>query len=108
MFEVIEQITNTSELPVEVWFEPWGMPHPLQPGEAFRVVAQSEQQGQLEIEHKSSAIAVYGWPGCTMKVFRGEELVDDFSFKFPELPPGMSAKTFIGFMFGGPGGPKPT
>jgi hypothetical protein len=108
MFEITEHVTNTSAVTVEVWFEPWGEPHSLQPGETFRVVAQSEQQGQLEVEHKSSAIAIYGWPGCTMKVFCGEELVNDFSIMFPELPPGMSAKSFIGFMFGGSGGPKPT
>jgi hypothetical protein len=40
-----------------------------------------------------------------MRVYCGEQLVEDFSIKFPELPPGMSVQSFVGFMFGGPGGP---
>jgi hypothetical protein len=106
VFEVVEEITNPHEESLEVWFEPWGMPHTLTPGQSFRVVAVSEEQGRLEVEREGSRVAVYGWPGCTMRVYRGEELVDDFSIKFPGLPPGVSTKSFIGFMFGGPGGPS--
>jgi hypothetical protein len=106
VFEVVEEIANPHAETLEVWFEPWGMPHTLAPGQSFRVVAVSEEQGQLEVERKGSWVAVYGWPGCTMRVYCGEELVDDFSIKFPGLPPDMSTKSFIGFMFGGPGGPS--
>ena len=48
---------------------------------------------------------LYAWPGSTMRVYLGEQLVEDFSIKFPELPPGMSTKSFVGFMLRGPGGP---
>ena len=102
MFKVTDHVANTSAEPVEVWFEPWGTPHSLQPGETFCIVAESEQQGQLEIEQSSSRIVVFGWPRCTIKVFCGDELIDDFSVKFPELPPGRSTKSFIDLMFGGP------
>jgi hypothetical protein len=105
MFEVVEIIANPLDEPSEVWFEPWGMPHTLAPGESFRVVAVSEQRGELEVVRDGSRIAVYAWPGSTMRVYRDEHLVEDFSIKFPELPRGMSTKSFAGFMFGGPGGP---
>ena len=106
MVECIKSIENRGTGPIEVWFEPWGMAHSLPPGQSFRVVAISDQPGQVEIVREEKHIAVYGWVGCTMQVYRGDDLVDDFSIKFPEmLPPGMSTKEFIGFMFGGPGGP---
>ena len=105
MIEIVEIIENRSDKPIEVWFEPWGMPHSLPPKQSFRVVAVSDQSGQIEIVRQAEQIAVYGWSGCTMQVYSGEELVDDFSIKFPELPPGMTTKDFVGFLFGGPGGP---
>jgi hypothetical protein len=105
MFEVIETIANPLAEPSEVWFEPWGMPHTLAPGQSFRVVAVSEQPGELEVVRDGSRIGVYAWPGCTVRVYCGDQLVEDFSIKFPELPPGMSTRSFIGFIFGGPGGP---
>jgi hypothetical protein len=104
MFEVVEIISNPLAEPSEVWFEPWGMPHKLAPGQSFRVVAVSEQRGELEVVRDGSRIAVYAWPGSTMRVYSGEQLVEDFSVKSPELPPGMPTQSFVGFMFGGPGG----
>jgi hypothetical protein len=105
MFEVVETLANPHAEPIEVWFEPWGMPHMLPPGQLFRVVAISEQKGQLDVEWEGSRVAVFGWPGSTMRVYCGDELIDDFSMKFPELPTGMSTRSFIGLMFSGPGGP---
>ncbi len=107
MFEDVEIIVNSLAVPVEVYFEPWGMNHALGPGESFRVVAVSEQEGKLEVTRRESLIAVYGWPGSTMRVYRDDVLVDDFSLKFPDLPPGLSTRSFIDLMFGGAGGPKP-
>src|SRR4051812_11847271 len=107
MFEATKQIANSSTDPLEVWFEPWGMPYTLQPGESFRVVAESEKPGQLETEFAPTGVVVYGWPGCTMKVLLGDVLVEEFSSKVPDVPPGLSVKSFIGLMFGGPGNSMP-
>ena len=81
------------------------MPHTLSPGQSFRIVGVSEQDGQLDIDRDGLRVAVYAWPGSTLRVYCGDQLVDDFSTKFPDLPPGMSTKSFISFMFGGPGEP---
>ena len=75
------------------------------PGESFRVVAVSDEDGQLEVDHDDTGVAVYGWPGCTIRVYSEDDLIDDFSTKFPAFRAGMSTKSFIGFLFGGPGGP---
>ena len=85
----MQVVTNPGPAPLQVWFEPWGMPHPLQPGEAFRVVGRSQQPGRMELVASDGSVAVYGWPGSTLRVYNGEVLVDDFSTVFPELPPGM-------------------
>ena len=63
------------------------------------------QSGRMEVVESDGSIAVYGWPGSTLQVYNGEMLVDDFSTEFPETPPGMSPRSFVAFMFGGPGGP---
>ena len=104
-FEDTQVVTNPGPGPLQVWFEPWGMPHSLAPGEAFRVVGRSTQTGRMEVVAADGFVAVYGWPGSTLRVYNCEVLVDDFSIVFPELPPGMSPRGFVEFMFGGPGGP---
>jgi hypothetical protein len=108
MFESIETISNPLAEPLEVWFEPWGTTHTLAPGPSFRIVAVSEERGELEVVRDGANVAVHAWPGSTMRVYCGDLLVEDFSIKFPDLPPGMSTRSFIGFMFGGPGGPDST
>ena len=105
VFEDSQVVTNSGPGPIEVWFEPWGMVHSLPPGESFRVVGRSLQTGRMEVVEADGSVAVYGWPGSTLRVYNGEVLVDDFSVVFPELPPGMSPRSFVEFMFGGPGGP---
>ena len=82
------------------------MMHSLPPGQVFRVVGCSPHEGHLEFIQSKNGIAIFGWPGSTLKVFNGESLIDDFCTVFPELPPGMTARSFVDFLFGGPGGPK--
>lgn len=105
VFEDTQVVVNPGPGPLQVWFEPWGMPHALPPGESFRVVGRSPQPGRMEVVEADGSVAVYGWPGSTLRVFNGDALVDDFNIVFPELPPGMSPREFVEFMFGGPGGP---
>ncbi len=105
VFEDTQVVTNSGPGPLQVWFEPWGMPHSLPPGESFRVVGRSPQAGRMEVIEADGSVAVYGWPGSTLRVYNGEVLVDDFSIVFPELPPGMSPRSFVEVMFGGAGGP---
>jgi hypothetical protein len=59
----------------------------------------------MEVVEADGSMAVYGWPGSTLEVYNGDVLVNDFSIVFPELPPGMSPRSFVEVMFGGAGGP---
>ena len=105
LIEDVQVITNAGSNLLQVWFEPWGMPHPLPPGESFRVIGRSPQPGRMEIVEADGSVAVYGWPGSTLRVYNGDVLVDVFDIVLPVLPPGMSTQGFVEFMFGGPGGP---
>ena len=105
MFEGTRDIANAEARPIEVYFEPWGMMHPLAPGASFRVSAASEVEGALEVVAEPGRVAVYAWPGCTIRVHRDGGLVEDFSIPVPGLPPGMSSRGFVDMMFGGPGEP---
>ena len=106
MFESIAVVENSGNAAIGVCFEPWGMTHQLTPGQTFRVVATSTIEGQLEIAKGTDLIAVYGWQGSTIRVFRGEALVGAFSTPVPELPPRQTVRSFIETMFGGPGEPR--
>jgi hypothetical protein len=104
MIEDTRIITNSSRAMIDVWFEPWGIVHRLPPGEAFLIAGKSDQDGMLEIVESEKSIAVYGWVGSTLAVYHGDTLVDEFNTVFPELPSGMTVRSFVEFLFGGAGG----
>ena len=104
MPEDTRTITNTGPDALSVILEPWGMVHVLAPGASFRVVASSALPGGLEVVEGEESVTVYGWAGSTLQMYQDDEMVEDFSTVVPGLPPGMSTRDFVGFMFGRPGG----
>jgi hypothetical protein len=105
MYQRTDTIENAGDQELEVWFEPWGMPHKLPVGKAFTIVTTAETEGELEIDRSEQIVTVYAFPSATLKVFLGDDLLDDFNVKFPELPPNMTTKGFVRFMFGAPDDP---
>jgi hypothetical protein len=101
MHESTERIENTTTLPMEVICEPWGQVFTLQPGEWLRFEAQSESEGQLDVEREADTVCIYGWPGCTMRIYNADGLVVDYNIPFPVLPPGLSVKGFVNAIFRG-------
>ena len=101
-------VSNSRTVPVDVWFEPWGMNHTLLAGDSFELEIESEIEGEIEIVDSNDSIAVYAFPTSTIKIFQNGSLVDDLSVKFPQsaMPSNMSTKEMIGFLFGGPGQPR--
>ena len=82
------------------------MPHHLPPGQSFRIVAASDRQGELEVVWDDLRVVVYAWSGATIRVYRNDQLVDDFGIVAPELPPGTSTQSLIRSMFGGSSEPE--
>lgn len=105
-FEDQKLLHNDEAGAIDVWFEPWGMPHKLGPGETFRVLARSDEPGELELTFEDGAVGVYAWNGASVEVLKGELRVDFFP-PFGAAFPGGSMKKSIGLLFGGPGGPRP-
>ena len=100
MFETTEVITNQGEETIEVCFEPWGMLFPLAPRSSLRVEVTAEQPGELEIDNTLHRIVLFAWPSSTLKVFSDERVIADFPVPVPDLPPGVSTRTFLGIVFG--------
>ena len=100
MHKTTHLLSNDSEQPLTVWFEPWADELTIAPHSQFRLEARSEQHGDLEIDYLPHRIVVYGWAGSTLQIFNGSELVRDFDVPFPDLPLGMSVKAFIQLLFG--------
>ncbi len=104
MFEDTQAVHNDGSEPLQVCFEPWGMPHTLPPGHSFRVLGRGDQAGRLEIVASRGLVTVYAWVGSTLQVFDGDSAVDNFDIPFPDcLPNGMTTRGFVETFFGTPG-----
>ncbi len=106
MFEDTAILSNPKSEPVQLYIEPWGYAHTFLPGQSIRVVATSAKEGKFEIVEEQNKITIYGWEGSIMKFFCNDELIFDFEIPVPEMPKGMSSRSFIKIVFGGPGEPK--
>jgi hypothetical protein len=104
MHEVVESLRAPPDHPLNVWFEPWADGLTLPPGTMLELRAAANREGRLEIVRQEQGVAVYSWPGSTLRVFVAEELVRDFSMPVPDIPVGMDMKGFVGLLFG----PAPT
>lgn len=107
MFEDRRTIANSADKSLTVWIEPWGQDLQVPPGQSLDLVARSPSEGRLEVVNGVEEVAVYAWPDATIQAFCQGELIYDMNITFPSaaLPAGMSARSFVEFMFGGPGGP---
>jgi hypothetical protein len=95
MFEETRTISNHKERTVQTCFEPWAAMCDLLPGRSIRVIAKSNLEGQLDVVHEDDRITIYAWPGCTLMVFSGDELLLECQNPVPDLPKGMSVRSFF-------------
>src|SRR5437660_1454647 len=95
MHESTRLITNSTNQSAELIIEPWGMSLVLPPGSSYKVVASSEQEGDIEVVEEEGATTVYAWSGSTAAVYQGEILIQDFPIPVPQSPPGMSMKSIL-------------
>lgn len=102
MFIVVETLQAPPDQPLNVWFEPWADGLTLSPGAVAELRATAPNEGRLDVERQEDGVAVYGWPGCTLKVLVGGEVARDFGVPCFGLPPGVDMKGFVGLMFGPP------
>jgi hypothetical protein len=100
MYEHRELLRASSDLPLDIWFEPWAEGFRLSPGSAAELRAISSHPGKLEIDHQPDHTTVYAWPGSTLKVLVNDVVVHDFTIAVPDVPAGMDVKSFVKTLFG--------
>ena len=102
MLEDSPTVVNDSGTALRVCFEPWADILQLPVGHSrLGNSASSPQPGKLEVTKEDDFVWVYTWPGATAKVYDRSAILIAFDIAVPELPPGMSMKSFVDFM-GGP------
>ncbi len=99
MFESTFTLTNTGEEPIDILFEPYGMPFRVPPGATFEVVARGEIEGEIEVERRAEGLILFGWPTSTAKVIIDGVLILDYDMPVPGVPEGASVRSFLGLLF---------
>ena len=90
---------NEEDKPVEIMLEPWAPVFLVEIGETLRLIGVSPVAGGFEGTREGNFITLYGWEGSTVKVYKGEDLIEDCSTAFPSLSNGMSPREFVDWMF---------
>ncbi len=70
------RIQNRFSHHITLSVEPWGSTFPMEPGEVFDVVAQGPVGGVLELVVRTDYIAIWGWSGSLVTVYRDGERLD--------------------------------
>lgn len=64
------RLTNTGNMPLEVWIEPWARLYLLEPESSANLVFEAEVPGVPEVLHEADRIVVYAWPTAAARVLR--------------------------------------
>jgi hypothetical protein len=96
----VVKLTNTRSTPIEVILEPWANAARMDPGVTFTIRAEALADGDLELTFDDDQIIIWGWVGSTMTVSAGEDVVTGGYPPVPDVPPGMSVRSFIHRIFG--------
>jgi len=93
--------TNDTGGPIELVYEPDGMPIVVPRGACLRVVGSGSEDGDLEVEQGDDRIVVFGWPSSKAEIFLEGVLHYASPSAMPALAPGMSTRQLIRGLFGG-------
>ena len=94
------KIVGSEINPTKAIFEPWGMPYIFNKSYTYDIMGESDFDGELVIHNSDNEVVIYGWHGCTLKIYVASEIILDFGPPLPAFRIGMSAKNFTNFMFG--------
>jgi hypothetical protein len=98
-------VRNRRKSAVMLRIEPWGEAYELPPGATVQVLARGPEGDTIDIEWRSDAVTVYGWPGSTVSVLRkgvdvgappGETKRERLTA--PYLPEGMRVREWLAAM----------
>jgi hypothetical protein len=93
------RLVNSNEADTTFVIEPWTSQCSMPRGAIFEVIAHGPKGGVLEVEYSRDHIVLYGWAGSTLTVYQNGETILDGSVPVPPVPPQMSVREFVQFMF---------
>lgn len=87
----VQRVTVTITRPggSTIIVEPWANEYEARSGETWEVELTGPACGctaETVVENEQERVTVWGWTGCTYKVFRNRELVDRSDNRVPEIP----------------------
>jgi hypothetical protein len=100
------RITNSTKFKKMIVLEPWAEVYEILPEQAFEFVAQSEYEGNFEIDFDGEyegveSITIYAWSGCVVEVlFEGENISGAGHIKVFDVPLSLSLSEFTKKFFG--------
>jgi hypothetical protein len=71
---------------ISLCIEPWGDVIFIGAGAKVSVVASGPTGDCLHVEVGQGNISIYGWPGSSLSVFSGENLIREFPNPVPTTP----------------------
>ena len=66
-------------MPLPLILEPWGEEFTVAPASGVDVIGEGPADGRFEVSVQDDGIAVYGWTGSTVEVYRDEEILEPFT-----------------------------
>jgi len=66
------RVTNPDTTEATLLLEPWGETYAMPAGGVFEVHAEGPEGGAMEVAVEKSVVAVWAWPGSTVRLFQGE------------------------------------
>jgi hypothetical protein len=76
-------VWNSKSTPLSLVLEPWGEQFTVAPESGVDVVGEGPADGRFEVSVQDDGIAVYGWTGSTVEIFRDGEILEPFSDQAP-------------------------
>lgn len=93
-------VPNTGAEPLVLVVEPWGREYQVPPGVTYFVHAEATVAGKLESERGLGRFTCWAWPGSVVEVRHGKQVIDSLDTAVPEVPRGMSVRSFIRGLLG--------
>lgn len=100
MYKDIAHIPNETDTIISVWVEPWAFDIEIPAGKVATFIADSEIEGNFELDRTDNKIEIYGWCGSNLIVdIDGNEVWNTEELRVPGLPEGMSTRGFVDLVF---------
>lgn len=72
-------VWNSRSIPLHLLLEPRGEVYTVAPESGVDIVGEGPTEGRFEVSVQDDSVAVYGWTGSTVEIFRDGEVLEPFT-----------------------------